>query len=193
MSKNKGTGAGGSKTNLNGLAFEEKTSIENKLLNENYKKHILNKTKFGYYFEKTIDNTKIIYFKQSGFKCYFKKIFNIDCYKCPDEAFLIINDNKYYLKILEKKNQNVEGSVEEKLKTGNFNKREIYKMINKNKDYIFDVSYAFCLSSFLQNKLESNTPKYNIIKEIMTEDNIKIFYGEDDKYFDNLYEWINNK
>jgi hypothetical protein len=66
-------------------------------------------------------------------------------------------------------------------------------MINKNKDYIFDVSYAFCLSSFLQNKLESNTPKYNIIKEIMTEDNIKIFYGEDDKYFDNLYEWINNK
>ncbi len=67
MSKNKGTGAGGSKTNLNGLAFEEKTSIENKLLKENYTKHFLNKTKYGYYFEKTIDNTKIIYFKQSGF------------------------------------------------------------------------------------------------------------------------------
>jgi hypothetical protein len=64
-------------------------------------------------------------------------------------------------------------------------------MININKDYIFDVSYAFCLSLFLQNKLESNTPKYNIIKEIMIEDDIKIFYGEDDKYFDNLYEWIN--
>jgi hypothetical protein len=123
-----------------------------------------------------------------------KKEFDINIYKNPDEAFIIFNNNDVYIKILEKKNQNVEGSVEDKLKTGGFNKREYEKMISKeNKTkYIFSISYAFCVSKFLQNKFESNQIKYNIIKEIMTEDNIKIFYGEDEKYFDTLLEWINN-
>jgi len=53
----------------------------------------------------------------------------------------------------------------------------------------FIVSYAFCVSKFLQNKLESNNTK--IIKEIMAQDNIQVFYGDDDNYFDLLYEWIN--
>ena len=52
------------------------------------------------------------------------------------------------------------------------------------------VSYAFCVSTFLQNKLESDLIKYKIYKEIMNEDNIKMFYGEDKNYFDDLLEWI---
>jgi len=55
----------------------------------------------------------------------------------------------------------------------------------------FIVSYAFCVSKFLQNKLESDNTKYKIIKEIMAQDNIQVFYGDDDNYFDLLYEWIN--
>ena len=42
----------------------------------------------------------------------------------------------------------------------------------------------------LQNKFESKQIKYKIIKEIMDEDDIKIFYGEDEKYFDILFNWI---
>ena len=101
--------AGGSKTVLNGLNFENITSIENKLLENNYTKKILNNNKYGYYFEynNSVNNLNVIYLKQTGFKLYFSKIFNINVYRQPDEAFLVKKDNIIYLKILEKKNQNV--------------------------------------------------------------------------------------
>lgn len=191
---NKGTGAGGAKTTHNGLSFENKTSIENKLLEKKFNKIIIDKKKkHSYYFENKINDNKIIYLTQSGFRIFMKNEFKIDIYKNPDEAFIIFSNNNIHIKILEKKNQNVEGSVEDKLKTGFFNKREYEKMIKmaNNEEYKFNVEYAFCVSKFLQNKFESNQTKYNIIKEIMNEDNIKIFYGEDEKYFDNLFEWIN--
>jgi hypothetical protein len=65
-------------------------------------------------------------------------------------------------------------------------------MINSQNTNTFIIEYAFCISKFLQNKFESNNIKYNIIKEIMLEDNIKIFYGEDDNYLDIIYDWIIN-
>lgn len=201
---NKGTGAGGANTNKNGLKFEEKTSIENFLLNSKFNKICMNESdkkynkqynKQCYYYEfNDINNKrKIIYFTKKGFKIYFRDNFNICTYKEPDEAYLIIKDNKYHLKILEKKNQNVEGSVEEKLKTGNFVKQEYELMINdNNKNINFEVSFAFCVSKFLQNKLTSDIPKYININKIMKRENIKLFYGDNDDYFHNLYDWIMN-
>ena len=178
------------KTNINGLSFENRTSIENTLIEKKFKNILMNKNKYGYYYEHTNDLRTIIYLKQSGFKSYFKKQFNIDIYKQPDEAFIIFSNNKYHIKILEKKNQNVEGSVEDKLKTGQFNRREYEKMFEKT-GIKFNVSYAFCISKFLQDKLQSiESNKYNNIKEIMEEDKIKVFYGEDQNYFSLLFEWI---
>jgi len=58
-------------------------------------------------------------------------------------------------------------------------------------NYKFNVSYAFCVSKFLQNKFESNQFKYNNILKIMNDDNIKLFYGEDENYLDILFNWIN--
>jgi hypothetical protein len=107
--------------------------------------------------------------------------------KKPDEGFIIFSNNQYYIKILEKKNQNVEGSVIDKLKTGQFNKREYEKIINNQTDKKFNISYAFCISNYLKNKLESN----QIMKDIIKEDDINVFYGEDEKYFDTIFEWIN--
>jgi hypothetical protein len=96
---NKGTGAGGANTTLNGSLFEERTSIENKLLENKFiRKEIDTKTKNkkGYYFEYIDNNYKIIYLTQSGFVSYFTKEFNIDSkylYRRPDEAFLILHNN----------------------------------------------------------------------------------------------------
>lgn len=80
--------------------------------------------------------------------------------------------------------------MEEKLKTGHFHKREYEKILNINEKYNFNVTYAFCISKYLQDKFESNQIKYKNIRELMNEDNIKIFYGDDNKYFDILFDWI---
>lgn len=192
---NKGTGAGGVNTNLNGLAFEKLTNIEEKLLKNNFIKKHINKNKFGYYLineNNEKDNKTIIYLIQNGFKTYIKSKFNIDVYRQPDEAYLIKNnkDDSYHLKILEKKNQNVEGSVEDKLKTGSFNRKE-YELMFKDSNINIKVSYAFCLSKFLETKINSDTPKYKNIKKIILEDDINLFYGEKEDYFQKILDWIN--
>ena len=195
---NKGTGAGGANTNLNGLAFEKLTNVEEKLLENNFIKKQINKNKFGYYLinennEKNDKNDKtVIYLIQNGFKTYIKTKFNIDVYRQPDEAYLIKNnkDDSYHLKILEKKNQNVEGSVEDKLKTGSFNRKE-YELMFKDANINIKVSYAFCLSKFLETKINSDTPKYKNIKKIILEDDINLFYGETEDYFQKILDWIN--
>ena len=204
---NKGTGAGGSNTTKNGTLFENKTSIESKLIENNYIKHIINNNEKHYYFENNYNNNKynnknnkkkIIYMKQNNFKLFLEKEFDVDpedIYRKPDEAFLIISNNDYHLKILEKKNQNEEGSVEEKIKNGQFNIREYQKMLKdlfKDNKCKLTISYAFCISDFLKNKFTSDKKKYIIWNELLKEDNIKMFYGDDKNYLDNIFEWINN-
>ena len=57
--QNKGTGAGGSKTNVNGIAFEKKTDNEIRLLSNGFVRKSLTgkeKTKYGYYLEKMEEN-----------------------------------------------------------------------------------------------------------------------------------------
>jgi len=174
---NKGPGDGGNQTNINGLSFEIKTSIEKKLLLNNFEKIIINK--YDYYFEFNKDY-KIIYLTQSGFKTFIKKEFNVDIYKNPDEAFIIYKNDNYYIKILEKKNQN----VEDKLKIDAFNERE-YEMMFNNKQFI--ISYALCVNNYFEEKFESKGIKYINIKKILLENNIKLFYG-DDNYLDIIYD-----
>jgi len=185
---NKGTGAGGKNTNANGKKFEHITDIQNKLLEYKYEKIILEKNKYGYYLYKNIDNNKIIYLLQNGLKLYVKKMFNIELFRCPDEAYIIEKDGKYIIKILEKKAQNVEGSVETKLWSGPSLKREYEIIMGEN----FSIEYAFCLSNFLKENINSDTKKYKTLKQILEESNINIFFGEDDDYFDKIYAWINN-
>ena len=185
---NKGTCAGGSKTNLNGKSFEKITDIENKLYENAYEKVNMDKSKYGYYLYKNINNSKIIYVSQNGLKLYIKKYFNIDLFRYPDEAYIIEKDGKYIIKILEKKAQYVEGSVETKLWSGHSLKREYEIVLGEN----FRVEYAFCLSKFLQDKFNSDSKKYTTLNKILNESNILVFYGQDDDYFEKIYQWINN-
>ena len=186
--KNKGTGAGGKNTNKNGKKFENITDIEIKLIENKYEKMKMDKSKYGYYLYKNIDNNKIIYVSQNGLKLYIKQKFDIELFRNPDEAYIIEKNGKYIIKILEKKAQNVEGSVETKLWSGPSLKRE-YEIIMGQK---FVIEYAFCVSKFLQEKIISNDNKYKVLNQILDESNINIFFGEDSDYFDKIYEWINN-
>jgi len=132
MKQNKGIGAGGVNTNYYGKKFEEKTNNEIRLLDDGYIRNTItlkSKNIYNYYLIKTFEDKKIIFLLQNGLKLYMKENYDINLFRCPDEAYIIdYNNGKKIIKILEKKEQNVEGSVETKLWSGPALKRE-YELI----------------------------------------------------------------
>lgn len=190
MKKNKGIGAGGANTTYYGKKFEDKTNNENRLLANGYIKNnitIKRKNVFDYSLTKTFEDKTITFVLQNGLKTYMKQNYDINLFRCPDEAYIIEYKNgKKIIKILEKKEQNVEGSVETKLWSAPALKRE-YELILKD---LFEVHYCFCVNNFLKKKITSSDQKYVILNQILNEYNIPILFGEDIDYFDNIDNWI---
>ena len=189
--KNKGTGAGGSNTNYFGKKFEEKTNNQTRLLNDGYTKNYFTKKSKtnNYYLSKSVEDKSIVFVLQNGLKMYMKNKYNIELFRFPDEAYIIeYNTGKKVIKILEKKEQNVEGSIETKLWSGPSLKRE-YELVLGTE---FEVSYGYCLNDFLKKKLISNEKKYTILNTILNENNIKVLFGDDENYFETFDNWFNN-
>jgi len=188
---NKGTGAGGANTNYYGKQFEEKTNNQIRLLADGYIKHIFTKNQknaYDYYLSKIFEDKTVVFVLQNGLKSYMKHKYNIELFRCPDEAYIIeYNTGKKVIKVLEKKEQNVNGSVETKLWSGPSLKRE-YELVLEND---FEVHYGFCLSQFLKNKMLSTEKKYIILNQIFIENNISVLFGDDDNYFETLDNWLN--
>jgi len=188
---NKGTGAGGANTNYYGKKFEEKTNNQQRLLEIGYmKKSFTQKPKkaYDYYLSKTFDDKTIVFVLQNGLKMYMKTKYNIDMFRCPDEAYIIeYTTGRKVIKILEKKEQNVEGSVETKLWSGPSLKREYELILGAE----FDVFYGFCISEFLKQKLISNEKKYVTLNSIFNENNIAVLFGDDENYFETFDRWFN--
>ena len=63
---NKGTGAGGSRTNLNGKRFENDTTIKEILRNQNYT--FININNNCFFYKKVLDDKTIIFLYQTNFK-----------------------------------------------------------------------------------------------------------------------------
>ena len=185
---NKGTGAGGANTNVNGKLFEEKTSIIPELIKLNFQKKIFETGKKDYYYIKEENNKKIIFLEQNGFKKYMLKIYNKVIRRAPDEAFLIEEKDKEYkiIKILEKKNQNSEGSVFDKIFNGVIIKEEYQFHLGES----FKIEYSYCLSEFFKKKL--NDKYYDYYINICKKNNINIFYADDVEYFKKINNWILN-
>jgi len=187
---NKGTGAGGVNTNYFGKKFEEKTNNKIRLLNDGYTYHSFTyKKTYDYYLSKVFEDKTITFVLQNGLKMYMKNKYNIELFRCPDEAYIIeYNNGKKVLKILEKKEQNVSGSVETKLWASPSLKRE-YELVLGNG---FKVQYCLCVSEFLKKKIISTEKKYTILNTIFYENNIAVLFGDDENYFETLDNWVNN-
>ncbi len=189
---NKGTGAGGANTNYHGQKFEEKTNNKQSLLELGYTENsLLQKPKKAtdFYLSKTFEDRTIIFVLQGGLKVYMKNKYNIDLFRCPDEAYIIeYTSGRKVIKILEKKEQNVQGSAETKLWAGPSLKREYELVLGKD----FEVVYGLCVSEFLKKKVVSNETKYTILNTIFNENNIAVLFGDDENYFEIINTWINN-
>jgi hypothetical protein len=180
---------GGSKTNINGKLYENETNIEDKLYAIGFNKIIINKTKYGYYLVKKIQNTKVIYLIQNGCKIYCKIKYNIDLFRIPDEMYIIKRKKKKdIIKIIEKKTQHCEGSVETKLWASPSLKREYEILFGDS----FSIKYGLSVNEYLTNKVKSKSIKYVILMKILKENKIKIFHGNSKKYYVRLLYWINN-
>lgn len=122
---NKGTGAGGSRTNKNGLSFEDKTII----------------CKSGEFkigeklFIRVSKNELFKFLKKDYVKC--EKKLN------PDEAFIDIENKKIF--VIEKKFQQCSGSVDEKIQTAIF-KKEFYEELYPT----YEINYSYCLSNWFK-------------------------------------------
>ena len=189
---NRGTGAGGANTTYYGKKFEKKTNNQQRLLEMGYiKKSFTKKPKkiYDYYLSKTFNDKTIVFVLQNGLKIYMKNKYNIDLFRCPDDAYIIeYTSGRKVIKILEKKEQRVEGSVETKLWSGPSLKREYELVLGAE----FEVFYGFCVSDFLKNKLISNEKKYIILNTIFNENNIVVLFGDDENYFETFDIWFNN-
>jgi len=189
---NKETGAGGTNANYYGKKFEEKTNNQIRLLNNEYVKNSFTKKPkktYNYYLSKTFEDKTIVFVLQNGLKMYMKNKYNIELFRCPDEAYIIeYNTGKKVIKILEKKEQNVNGSVETKLWSGPSLKREYELVLGDN----FVVQYGFCVSKFLKKKFISKEKKYTILNTILNENNIVVLFGDDENYFETFDNWFNN-
>jgi len=191
---NKGTGAGGANTNYYGKQFEENTNNQQRLLEMGYEKKYFTQTSKNTqdnydYLSKTFEDKTVVNVSQEGLKKYCKNKYNIEIIRKPDEAYIIEYTNGVkVIKILEKKEQNVEGSVETKLWAGLALKREYELVLGIE----FKVVYGFCVSKFLQNKFVSGDKKYMILNQILQENNIAVLFGEDENYFQTLDDWIGN-
>jgi hypothetical protein len=104
---NKGTGAGSANTNYYGKKFEYQTDNQERLLGIGYNKISLKKKpqkKSDYYLSKTFPDKTIVFVLQNGLKMYMKNKYNIDLFRCPDEAYIIeYITGRRVIRILEKK------------------------------------------------------------------------------------------
>ena len=192
---NRGTGAGGANTNKTGKPFEENTDNLKRMLDREMLDREMLDHGFDHGFDtqktwitKTFEDKTVVIVNQRGLGQYAKHKYGInDVYRCPDEAYIIeYSTGKKVIKILEKKMQNVEGSVETKLFAGPSLKREYELMFGPE----FEIQYGFCVSEFLQKKITSGTKKYNNLQKILEENNIPILFGNNANYFETLDSWI---
>ena len=187
---NRGTGAGGANTNLHGKTFEEKTNNQQRLLVMGYEKGSFqnNHTQAYDYLSKQFSDKKITFVLQHGLKKYMRYKYNIELFRCPDEAYIIeYSTGETVIKILEKKEQHVSGSVETKLWAGPGLKREYEIML----DGICKVYYGFCVSDYLKKKMCSYEKKYTVLNTILEEHDIVTLFGDDENYFEKVNEWVN--
>ncbi|MDR3264128.1 MAG: hypothetical protein LBT30_07460 [Clostridiales bacterium] len=156
-----GKGGGNTKT---GLVFEGKTDLATFL-----------NSKIGY----EVKNDEIFFedklvarvFKKNSFYSVFLKELNIDWKESiskrllPDDCIFVLLNNTLF--IIECKFQQVEGSVDEKLQTCDFKKKQYQKLLSKAN---IDVEYIYLLSDWFKN------PKYKDVLDYIISVNCHFYF-----------------
>ena len=173
---NKGKGAGGCNTNKNGLPYEELTDL-NDCLDELCH----------------LPHSKVIKFKNSDIKYIKTKQANL--YKCmsdhidknikkahgcknPDECY--IDEERKIMFIIEKKFQQVSGSVCEKIQTYDFKMWQYQRTFPS-----YNIVYIYCLSEWFKSNCKAEL-------EYFEYRNVPLFWGNSPSYKNDIIQFMNN-
>lgn len=165
MPRNPNKAGGGAQTNVNGLHFEQTTSLNDSLNNSGFEirndyevfrdNHLV-----GYSINKAAFSTVFLRGRGIEYSDYNSKRWE------PDEAF--INEINHTVYIVEKKLQSTSGSVDEKLATFPFKTFEHQKLLAP---LGYNINYIYLLSS---NWFK--TSKYQDYYDYMSSNNCPYFF-----------------
>ena len=157
MAKTPNTVGGGARTNLNGLQFEGRTDLreatrQNPIYHLNEKDQVLkDNLVVAQYFEKNGLYKKLLEPKGINYKTVLSKRL------LPDGALLVANT----LFIIEKKYQAGAGSVDEKLQTCDFKKKQYQKLFTP---LGINVEFYYVLNRWFEQ--EANRDVFEYIKSV---------------------------
>ncbi len=184
---NKGTGAGGAKTNETGLSFEEDVYLKGWIEDKGYQLNPIGETssKRSVLYE-ILDNGEVIayYGRQNKIYLALQKIEPLITNEYISEVFsrkinpdaFIISKKPKVLTIFEKKWQQSAGSVDEKIQTAPFKIAMFEKLL---RNFNISVRYQYILSEWFRSA------QYRNIKEYY-EDNEKVNVWVDGENLSNL-------
>lgn len=173
---NRGTGAGGSKTNKNGISYENLSDLDDKIT-------ILESNKYSKKI-KFVDSEKcFIKTKQANlFKCMDdeidKNVKKAHGCKNPDECYIDKESKNMF--IIEKKFQQCSGSVCEKIQTSDFKLWQYKRTFPK-----YNIIYIYCLSEWFKENCEAEI-------EYFEDKKIPFFWGNSKTYKDDIIKFIVN-
>jgi hypothetical protein len=148
-------GKGGANTNLTGLAFERSTSLEEALKASGFRVEKFVVSKDGVVLGELAGKTRLYKFLGERDVDWGKRI---SSQLRPDEALYSIRSKK--LTVVEKKWQQVSGSVDEKLQTSGFKLRQ-YRRLVEGLD--IEVQYVYLLSDYFTQ------PRYRDVLDYIRE------------------------
>ena len=173
---NKGTGAGGSNTNKNGLPYEILTELNTEytvIAEDSFSKNVKFNTDDKIY--KFTKKSKLFKSMKDSIDSTVKKAHGC---KNPDECYIDETNNIIF--IIEKKFQQVSGSVCEKIQTPHFKIWQYNRTFPKHK-----IVYIYCLSDWFKLNCEAAL-------EYLKEQKIPVFWGNYEDYKSYIITFITN-
>ena len=197
--KNRGTGAGGAKTNQTGIAFEKKIYLKQMFEEKGYHLEKISKAKeknylykvfkeqkhIGYYgIQNQIYNALYLINKRQFSQKNIEKVFSKKIH--PDSFIISLKPRQ--LTIFEKKWQQSEGSVDEKIQTAPY-KLHMFEKLLRNAN--ISCQYQYILSKWFQKKTYRNVKEYYKTKaNYKAKGGIKLFIEKENLHHLNIDDYF---
>lgn len=156
MARKPNTVGGGANTNVNGLQFERETDINdilNNLPNYTVRGNVISKNdiKIAEYYEKHTLYNSFLHPRGINFtEIISKKLL-------PDSAIYVERSDGKTMFIIEKKFQEASGSVDEKLQTCDFKKKQYEKLLHP---LDIEVEYIYLLNDWFNKPMYADVFEY---------------------------------